>query len=459
MSDQDKDVTPVETVNNTSRKGFLKTGGVVALGAAAIAVGTPALAEAAKPYVTRDESTVTLTFSRGSVTTGHDFTQDLLNKFTKQTGIKVKSLFAPVSSTDTHNLYVAQLSGGSTSVDLYDCDVIWPPQFAAAGWVLPVDKYIPDSFKKDLLPGPLLGTKVNGKIYAFPNRTDSGLLAYRTDLLAKYKFAPPQTWNDIIRISQTIIKHEKGVPYGILWQGAQYEGLFCNICELFWQNGGNVLQNYSGSTVVIDSPNNRAALQFMVDSIHKYNIAPVALSTYKEDDCRHLFEQGKSVFMRNWPYIWGKTASNDPKASKVAGKFKMIPLPHGPSGKSAGALGGWNYAINAKSKNPDAAVKLALFLTSYESQKFLTINSGTEPTLDSLYHDEAVLNAVPYFKQFYPVVRGALPRPVSKYETQISDRVTKQVNSAIKGQISVAEALKNAQRDVQSIVGGGSNTP
>ena len=459
--DQDKDVVSAQPMGGTSRKDFLKKSGTIAAGAAALAAaGAPALVEAAgveKPRVLRELAQTTITISRGSVTGPIDTMGDLIKKFERQNpNIKVKQLFAPQSSTATHDQYVAQLSGGSSAVDIYRVDIIWPPEFAAAGWILPLDKYITPSFKKDLLPGPVLGTTVNGKMYAIPLFTDSGMLFYRTDLLQKYKIAPPTTWLDLVSAAQKVMAHEKSVPYGMLWQGAQYEGLFCDVCELFWTNGGNVLQNFSGPKVVIDSPNNRWALQFMVDTIYKYKIAPRAVTTYMEEDTRHLWENGKSVFLRNWPYVWSR--GNLP-SSKIHGKFQLKPLPHGPHGKPAACLGGWNLAINAKSRNPDAAAKLALYLTSFESQKYQSIKGSLNPALSSVYHDPDALKVNPWYRNFYEVVRNALPRPVSKDETKISDRVTRQVEAALKRQISVATALKNAQRDVEEIVGGANATP
>jgi len=187
--EQEKDVVATQVVPETNRKEFLKKSGIVVASAAALAAAGPTLAEAAgfeRPRVVRDLAPVTVTIARGAVTTKVDYSGNLIAKFMKQNpGIKVKSIFSPQSSTDAHNQFVAQLSGGSSAVDIYQVDVIWPPEFAAAGWILPVDKYVTESFKKDLLPGPVLGTTVNGKMYAIPMFTDSGMLFYRKDLLSK----------------------------------------------------------------------------------------------------------------------------------------------------------------------------------------------------------------------------------------------------------------------------------
>jgi multiple sugar transport system substrate-binding protein len=236
----------------------------------------------------------------------------------------------------------------------------------------------------------------------------------------------------------------------MLWQGAQYEGLFCDVCELIWSNGGNILENFTGPKVVINTPQNVAAVQFMVDTVQKYKIAPLAVTTYMEEDTRHLFIQGKSVFLRNWPYVW--PTANDPKQSKVVGKVQLGALVHGPNGRVGNsALGGWNMMINAKSKNPDAAAKLAIYMTSPASQKYSSINQGWSPTLSSVYKDPDVLAKNPWYAHFYPAIRAALPRPVTKDEAKISDRVTTQIHAALLGQVSVSAALAKAQSDVEAI--------
>lgn len=382
----DKDVAASSIASEPSRKGFLRSSGVAVAGAA-VAAAVPEVARARSVQVVRDLAPVTLNFWRGTVTTGHDWEGDLITKFEKANpGIKVKSLFAPNSTTDQYSLLVSQFAGGTSDIDLIQGDVIWAAAFASAGWLLPVDKYMPAATHADTLPGPLLSCTLNGKLYALPYYTDAGVLYYRTDLLAKYKLHPPKTFADVINASMTVIKHEAGVPYGILWQGKQYEGLFCDVCELIWSNGGNILQNFSGPKVVINSPQNVAAMQFMVDTVQKYKIAPLGVTTYDEDASRHLFQNGKSLFLRNWPYVWA--LGNDPTQSKIVGKFQLGAIPRGPSGKSgASCLGGWNMMINSKSKNPDAAAKLALYLTNYESQKYNSINGGYSPTLSSAYKD------------------------------------------------------------------------
>ena len=45
----------------------------------------------------------------------------------------------PSSATERHTLYVTWLSSRAPDIDVLNLDVIWVPEFAAAGWLLPLD--------------------------------------------------------------------------------------------------------------------------------------------------------------------------------------------------------------------------------------------------------------------------------------------------------------------------------
>jgi len=56
--------------------------------------------------------------------------------------ISIKREFAPHSTTAFHDLLAQKLKNRSSDVDVFFMDVIWPPEFAAAGWTEPLDSYI-----------------------------------------------------------------------------------------------------------------------------------------------------------------------------------------------------------------------------------------------------------------------------------------------------------------------------
>ncbi len=364
--------------------------------------------------------------------------------------IEIKIQEMPWSSTLQHDMYATWLSGQLPYPDILRLDIIWPPEFASAGWVIPLDEYIEAAGidLSDFLPGPINGVTWQGKIYAIPYFTDAGLLYYRKDLLEKYGFEPPETFQDLKEQALYIMEKE-GIPNGFVWQGDAYEGLTCDFLEFLWGNGGDVLD--AQGNVVIDSPEAVEALEIMVDYI-KSGVSPEGVTTYKEEDARNVFQRGDAIFMRNWPYAWKKLNAPD---SPVAGKVGVKPMVHGPGKKSAATLGGWNLAINAYSRHPKEAFDFIMYLTSPENMKELAIEAGLSPTRASLYKNPQVLAANPFWKYFYDVLLGARPRPVHPRYPEISNVIFTEVHRALTGEITPAQAIKNMADRIRQIVGGG----
>src|SRR5262249_9952251 len=50
----------------------------------------------------------------------------------------------PDASDQRHQLYVQWLNARASDPDILQLDVVWTPEFAAAGWVLPLDSFRPD---------------------------------------------------------------------------------------------------------------------------------------------------------------------------------------------------------------------------------------------------------------------------------------------------------------------------
>ncbi len=66
-------------------------------------------------------------------------------------GMRVELQVTPDAADQRHQLYVQWLNARAPIPDILQLDVIWTPEFAAAGWILPLDAFEPD--RRRLLPG------------------------------------------------------------------------------------------------------------------------------------------------------------------------------------------------------------------------------------------------------------------------------------------------------------------
>jgi multiple sugar transport system substrate-binding protein len=335
------------------------------------------------------------------------------------------------------------LRARGSSIDVFPMDIIWPAEFGANGWTVPLDDKWPASERDKYLPGPLAGCTYNGKLWAAPYRTDAGLMYYRTDI----NKSAPTTWDDLVSMAKAAPSSQ--AKFGYLWQGAQYEGVVCDFVEVLYGYGATVLDPNDPKKVTVNSPEGVQALTQMVSWVG--GISPTAVTTYKEEDSRSAWQDGDAAFMRNWPYAYA--LGNDPKTSKIAGKFDVHPMLYGGSGTvGSSCLGGWQHGINAFSKNPDAAWKFIQFMISPETQKTLATELSLFSTLKSIYTDPDVLAKAPFFGKMQPVLQNAKPRPVSPVYPDISNAIQQRVHSALTKQASPAAALTQLQADLQTIV-------
>lgn len=393
----------------------------------------------------KDRFTV-LVFKHGKIAGDAELFRELIETFESDNpGIKVKDETLPASTDEQHQFYVINLEGKSSEFDVLSMDVIWVPEFARAGWLKDISHLLPVDEREKYFPGPIQAVSYEGRLYAIPWYIDAGLLYYRKDLLEKYSLSPPETWYELIDISKYVLEHEPGM-YGFIWQGKQYEGLVCNVLEFFWGNGGDVLEN---GVSVIKSPENVEALYFMRDLIRSYKVSPPLVTTAIEEPARHIFGNGKAVFMRNWPYAWNIF---EKEGSPVKGKVGVTTLPSFPGKLPASALGGWQLGINRYSKNPEASEKLIKFFTSPEIQKRLALTLGYKPTRKQLYNDRDLIREQPFITGLYDVFMNAVPRPVTPYYMMISQIMQPEFSAAISGIKKPEDALTSAHEQIEYIL-------
>src|SRR6202007_1865159 len=155
----------------------------------------------------------------------------LINAFEKQyPGIKVTLTSAPTDTDTNRATLPTEISGGSSTPDVFMGDVIWPAQFGAHQLAVPLSKYLPASYFAQFAPGLVQGASYKGQVYGSPLFEDQGFMYYRKDLLAKAGLQPPTTWEQV-ESDAVKLKNAGLVKYGFVFQGASYEGLTCNFME------------------------------------------------------------------------------------------------------------------------------------------------------------------------------------------------------------------------------------
>lgn len=388
-----------------------------------------------------------ITLASGKDTSGN--LQNQLNAWNAQhpnEKVTLKELPEDADAQRQQMVQDAQTKAGAYSVLVMD--VVWTSEFAANQWItqIPEDK-VPDLSK--LVPATVETAKYRDKLYAVPMTSDGGLLYYRSDLLkAAGITAAPKTWDEMKADCTKVQATPAGKGIGCYaGQFEKYEGLTVNFSEAVNSAGGEIVGKDGKPNV--NTPEAKAGLTELVNDF-KTGVIPKEAITYKEEESRRAFQDGKLLFLRNWPYVYALANKTD-GSSKVAGKFAVAPLP-GKTGPGVSSLGGHDYAISSFAKNKATAIDFINFMASEARQKANIEKTSQAPTWASLYDDPTLTKQFPYLAPLKASILGAQPRPkVVKYGD-----VTAAIQAAAYGALSNGtppdKALADLQTKLQSLI-------
>jgi len=403
----------------------------------------------------RAKQPVTITFIGWGPSSLSELAADraVIAQFTQKTGIQVKLIVGPESSTDRLQLYLDALQRKSSTPDVIYTDVIWPG--ALAEHVLDLKPYTTEEAKL-AIPAAVQNQTVDGRLVAMPFNVEVGLLYYRTDLLAKYGFKqPPETWEDLARMAHSIQAGERAEGrkdfWGFVWEGAPYEGLTCDALE--WQassGGGKIIED--DGTVSVNNPQTVKALKMARSWVG--SISPPSVLAFQEADVRNIWDSGNAAFRRDW--VWRGTPPGKPSDLPFGGKFGTTLPPSGGAGH-ASVLGSQSLAVSKYSEHPREAAELVRFLTSRDVEMRLWQSESMLPMLTEFYRDPQYLASRPGLEHLKDILTGgAIARPSvisGKHYAEVSRAYFSSVHSVLAGEVTAEKAVADLEADLVKITG------
>jgi multiple sugar transport system substrate-binding protein len=339
-----------------------------------------------------------------------------------------------------HDDLVQHFQAKDAGYDVASVDVVWTAEFAAKGWLQPLkDKMALDT--SALLKPTVEAASYKGTLYAAPESSDGGILYYRKDLVP----TPPKTWDEMMGMCSIAKAHNIGCYSG---QFKKYEGLTVNASEAINSAGGAVLDKDGKPS--LNTPEAKAGLENLAKAYADGSIPKEAI-TFQEEESRQAFQDGKLLFLRNWPYVYNLATTEG--SSKVKNVLGMTALP-GKTGPGASSLGGHSAGISVYSKNKATALDFLKFLTTEETQKFFATQGSLAPVIGALYSDKDLVAKLPYLPVLKTSIENAVPRPVTPFYPAVTKAIQENAYSAIKGEKTVDAALSDMQKSIESASAG-----
>jgi ABC-type glycerol-3-phosphate transport system substrate-binding protein len=295
--------------------------------------------------------------------------------------------------------------------------------------------------ESDFFPGAWGAAHFQGKQYAVP--FDVGvwaLMYYNKDMFRAAGLdpeKPPATWDEFYNMGR---KLTKGKQYGTaIWVGTG-DAVQCVTDALIFSNGGLVVDE-SGKKSLLNQP---AAIQAF-DYYKKLNtISPPGTVGRSEEDSFKLFT-AKQVAM----FLYGEWGQDTIAVRAPDLNYGMGLFPRPANGKSVGTFGGWEMAINAKSKQKAAAWKLIQTLGETKTNE--QVASLTPANVAAA---DAFLKANRKFPDvIYKQLTTALYRPLVPNYPAIAEVQRVATQKILLGQMATKAALDEAVQKIDALLG------
>lgn len=351
--------------------------------------------------------------------------------------------YEAVAWPQLHDKMATNFASGS-----YVHDVIymsgWVPEFSE--FLTPIGDLISPELKADLPESSFSTVTWDGGVYGVVFTLSLLTLYYNTEHLQNAGIsAPPATWDELKGYAKELTKDGQ---YGWVLNYGAPEGIggTASYWMTFLQQAGGKMYGKDGLPVFNDAPG-VDALQLMIDLMPYTD--PSSISNVGIVDATNVLKAGTASMMMNWPFMWNEAQNEE--TSLIVGKLGSAILPAGPAG-SASIDGTDAWTITRNSPNPELAMKLIEFYLSKDVQKRQVLDTGWLPIRLSALQDSEVQTAA----SNAAVVLDQANHPYESFVTPDYNAVTQtlgtEVQKALQGEKTAAEALKDASDAVTEIV-------
>ncbi len=332
------------------------------------------------------------------------------------------------------------------------------PIWARLGWLhelsMPADYDV-----DDLLPSIRDGLTADGKLYAAPFYGESSMVMYRTDLFEAAGLDMPEapTWDFVADAARKLTDKDNEL-YGICLRGKAGWGENMAFLSAAANSFGARWFDMDWNAQ-FDSPEWNETVTFYVNLMN--DAGPPGASSNGFNENLALFQTGKCAMWID-ATVAASFVSN-PDDSQVADSVGFALAPDNGLGKRGNWLWAWTLGIPASSEKVEAAEKFIAWATSKAYLELVAENEGwanvPPGTRTSLYENPKYQEAAPFAAMTLSSIQAADPKNPTVDEVPyvgvqfvaipefqgIGTAVGQQFSAALAGQITVEQALANAQ--------------
>jgi putative chitobiose transport system substrate-binding protein len=371
-----------------------------------------------------------------------DYFKSLIANFESQnSGIKVNWVDVPWAAMENKILTAVS---AKTPPDVVNLNPGFASQLAGRNAWLDLDTKVPNDVRSSYLPNIWKSSTLNGKSFGIPWYLTTRLTIYNTDLLKQAGINKvPATYAELAQAAQQI-KDKTGKYAFFVTFVPQDSG---EVLESFVQMGVTLID--TDGKAAFNSPPGKAAFQYWVD-LYKKGLLPKESLTQGHRHAIDLYQSGETVFLASGPEFLKAIANNAPKIAQASA---IAPQLTGDTGKKNVAV--MNIVIPRDSKQPDEAVKFALFVTNDENQlafaKAANVLPSTVKALSDPYFTNVPANASTIEKaramSAKELQKAEILTPTLKDFNKLQKAIYENLQAAMLGEKTVDKAVEDAAQE------------
>lgn len=374
-----------------------------------------------------------------------DIVQGLVGEF-NETYPDIEINIETMTFDQMRDRLVSSFQSAEPAYDLIVVDNPWMDDFADAGFLEPVNERIdstPDYQPDDFFASLTDITDVGGTTYGVPFYNYALGYIYNTVDMEAAGQSVPTDLDALVRTSQQL---NTDAHAGIAMQPQRGYKIFEEWANWLFAAGGSIYDSEGKPTL-----NTEQAARALDAYIETYRTAaPPNSLNWAFDEAFRSVSSGQAASMVG--YNWNLPALNDPAGAsgERAGQFALAPIPGGKS-----ALGSWSWAIPANSATPDAAWAFISWITSPEIDAQRVAEGGAVIRESSLTNEMVLADGygADYYEAVGEILADAAPLSQGPGGEEMIQAVGTELNEAVAGSKSVADALRDAQAAVERIQG------
>lgn len=224
-------------------------------------------------------------------------------------------------------------------------------RYAESGLALPLQDYIPEYLREDILPASWDAVTLDGNVYSIPFEMEPVVLWYNKDMLAEAGLEVPTTWDELYSAAEALTTEDR---YGILLPtNPDYYQNFV-FYPFLWMAGADVM-NEDFTAAAVNTPEAARALDLWGSLVRDGYAAPNSTGSDPTDE-RFPTEQGAMFVSGYWVYGW--IQANYPE---FLDKLGVAPIPAPDEGDELQTVyGGWTVMVYSGTEYPEEAAQFAL---------------------------------------------------------------------------------------------------